>query len=122
MADLSKPLIAFDQISKSEEDPSFWESMGAMYGYSYRPILGTVADMQFEEDQNFNVFDHLTNQDLDNRDEMRWYAMAKSQNHLNFIRTHLGKMTQNRETMSRSGWGKVRFFIRCWNRSNPCAL
>ena len=107
MADLSTPLIAFDQMSFAEDDPSFWESMGSMYGYSWRPILGSLGNMSFKEDENFNVFDYLTDEDLDSRRDLPWYATARSEEHLNYLRSHLGKMEQNREIMSRSGWGPL---------------
>jgi len=107
MVELSKPLIAFDQLSVAEDDPSFWESMGSMYGYSYRPILGTLGNMSFNEDEDFSPFDYLTPEDLNNKNDMRFYAMARSETHLNYLRTHLGKMEENREVMSRSGWGPL---------------
>jgi len=107
MSQLAEPLISFDQISKAEEDPSFWDSMGSTYGFNWRPIIGAMYSGSFQEDENFNVLNYLTDQDLDNSDDVPYYAMARSEEHLNFLRSHLGKMEQNRATYSRSGWSPV---------------
>ena len=104
MAELAKPLIAFDQISRAEDDPSFWEGMGATYGYSWRPVFGAMYSGSFQEDENFNVLNYLTDEDLDSSDDVPYYAMARSEEHLNFLRSHLGKMEENRALMSRTGW------------------
>ena len=107
MTELSKPLIAFDSMSTMEQDPSFWEGMSATYGYQYRPIMGALYGASFQEDENFNVLEHLNDDDLADRNQLGMLAMATSMDHLNYLRTHTDKMRENRETLSRTGWGAM---------------
>ena len=107
MTELSKPLIAFDSMSTMEQDPSFWEGMSATYGYQYRPIMGALYGASFQEDENFNVLEHLNDDDLSDRNQLGMLAMATSMDHLNYLRTHTDKMRENRETLSRTGWGAM---------------
>ena len=94
-------------MSMGEQDPSFWEGMMATYGYQYRPIMGALYSSSFEEDENFNVLDHLTVEDLDDRNQVTILGTAKSMDHLHYLRTHTSKMRENRETLSKSGWGSM---------------
>ena len=94
-------------MSMGEQDPSFWEGMMATYGYQYRPIMGALYSSSFEEDENFNVLDHLTVEDLDDRNQVTILGTAKSMEHLHYLRTHTSKMRENREILSRSGWGSM---------------
>ena len=94
-------------MSMGEQDPSFWEGMMATYGYQYRPIMGALYSSSFEEDENFNVLDHLTVEDLDDRNQITILGTAKSMEHLHYLRTHTSKMRENREILSRSGWGSM---------------
>ena len=94
-------------MSMGEQDPSFWEGMMATYGYQYRPIMGALYSSSFEEDENFNVLDHLTVEDLDDRNQVTILGTAKSMEHLHYLRTHTSKMRENRETLSKSGWGSM---------------
>lgn len=107
MVDVGRPIIAYDSMSMGEQDPSFWEGMMATYGYQYRPIMGALYSSSFEEDENFNVLDHLTVEDLDDRNQVTILGTAKSMEHLHYLRTHTSKMRENRETLSRSGWGSM---------------
>lgn len=107
MVDVGRPIIAYDSMSMGEQDPSFWEGMMATYGYQYRPIMGALYSSSFEEDENFNVLDHLTVEDLDDRNQVTILGTAKSMDHLHYLRTHTSKMRENRETLSKSGWGSM---------------
>ena len=107
MVDIGKPLVSYDSMSFAEQDPSFWEGMSATYGYQYRPIIGAMYGSSFEEDDNFNVLDYLNSEDLEDGNTTRMLATARSEDHLNYLRTHVGKMKDNRETLSRSGWGSM---------------
>ena len=107
MVDIGRPLIAYDSMSMGEQDPSFWDGMMATYGYQYRPIMGALYGSSFEEDEDFNVLDHLTTEDLDDRNQVSFLAEARSLDHLNYLRTHTSKMRENREILSRSGWGSM---------------
>lgn len=107
MVDIGRPLIAYDSMSMGEQDPSFWDGMMATYGYQYRPIMGALYGSTFEEDEDFNVLDHLTTEDLDDRNQVSFLAEARSLDHLNYLRTHTSKMRENREILSRSGWGSM---------------
>lgn len=107
MVDVGRPIIAYDSMSMGEQDPSFWEGMMATYGYQYRPIMGALYSSSFEEDENFNVLDHLTVEDLDDRNQVTILGTAKSMEHLHYLRTHTSKMRENRETLSKSGWGSM---------------
>jgi hypothetical protein len=107
MVDIGKPLVAYDSMSFAEQDPSFWEGMSATYGYQYRPIIGAMYGSSFEEDDSFNVLDYLNSEDLEDGNATRMLATARSLDHLNYLRTHVGKMKDNRETLSRSGWGSM---------------
>lgn len=107
MVDVGRPIIAYDSMSMGEQDPSFWEGMMATYGYQYRPIMGALYSSSFEEDENFNVLDHLTVEDLDDRNQVTILGTAKSMEHLHYLRTHTSKMRENREILSRSGWGSM---------------
>jgi len=107
LVDVGRPIIAYDSMSMGEQDPSFWEGMMATYGYQYRPIMGALYSSSFEEDENFNVLDHLTVEDLDDRNQITILGTAKSMEHLHYLRTHTSKMRENREILSRSGWGSM---------------
>ena len=107
MVDIGRPLIAYDSMSMGEQDPSFWDGMMATYGYQYRPIMGALYGSSFAEDEDFNVLDHLTTEDLDDRNQVSFLAEARSLDHLNYLRTHTSKMRENREILSRSGWGSM---------------
>ena len=107
MVDIGKPLIAYDSMSMGEADPSFWDGMSATYGYQYRPIIGAMYGTSFEEDDSFNVLDHLTSEDLDDRNQVTMLATARSIDHLNYLRTHTALMRENREVLSKSGWGSM---------------
>ena len=85
MVDIGKPLIAYDSMSMGEADPSFWDGMSATYGYQYRPIIGAIYGTTFEEDDSFNVLDHLTSEDLDDRNQVTMLATARSIDHLSLI-------------------------------------
>ena len=75
MAQLAEPLIAFDNISKAEEDPSFWDSMGSTYGFNWRPIIGAMYSGTFQEDENFNVLNYLTDKDLDSSNDVPYLSL-----------------------------------------------
>tara|TARA_E500000305_G_scaffold28903_2_gene22009 strand:+ start:4564 stop:7653 length:3090 start_codon:yes stop_codon:yes gene_type:complete len=107
LVDIGKPLIAYDSMSMGEADPSFWDGMSATYGYQYRPIIGAMYGTSFEEDDSFNVLDHLTSEDLDDRNQVTMLATARSIDHLNYLRTHTALMRENREVLSKSGWGSM---------------
>ena len=107
MADLGKPLVAYDSMSMAEADPSFWDGMSATYGYQYRPIMGALYGSTFEEDENFDIFQHLSLGDLENRNRVSFLTQARSKDHLNYLRNHADKMQNNRDVMSRTGWGSI---------------
>ena len=107
MADLGKPLVAYDSMSMAEADPSFWDGMSATYGYQYRPIMGALYGSTFEEDENFDIFQHLSLGDLENRNRASFLTQARSKDHLNYLRNHADKMQNNRDVMSRTGWGSI---------------
>ena len=107
MVDIGKPLIAYDSMSMSEQDPSFWDGMMATYGYQYRPIMGAMYGSTFTEDDQFNVMDHLSEADLSDRNQLSMLASAVSMDHLNYLRDHTQKMKENRSILSRSGWGSM---------------
>ena len=107
MVDIGKPLIAYDSMSMSEQDPSFWDGMMATYGYQYRPIIGAMYGSTFTEDDQFNVMDHLSEADLSDRNQLSLLTSAVSMDHLNYLRDHTQKMKENRAILSRSGWGSM---------------
>jgi hypothetical protein len=94
-------------MTKLEQDPSFWEGMSATYGYQYRPIMGAMYGASFQEDENFNVLEHLNDDDLADQNQLSMLAMATSMSHLDYLRTHTDKMKQNREILSKTGWGAM---------------
>lgn len=98
----------FNALDVEQQDPTFGQVIGAQLGYSYRPIIDYISNVNTYSDVEFDPTYDPRPDMVGYEDYIQTLAHAKNAEHMTVLKNQLDKNMKRRETMAAAGfWTNV---------------
>jgi hypothetical protein len=98
----------FNALDVEQQDPTFGQVIGAQLGYSYRPIIDYISNVNIYSDVEFDPTYDPRPDMVGYEDYIQTLAHAKNAEHMNVLKNQLDENMKRRETMAAAGfWTNV---------------
>ena len=98
----------FNALDVEQQDPTFGQVIGAQLGYSYRPIIDYISNVNTYSDVEFDPTYDPRPDMVGYEDYVETLAHAKNAEHMSVLKNQLDENMKRRETMAAAGfWTNV---------------